>query len=81
MSKAVNKEKVTAEQFVLAWQSAASFNEVLQKLDLPEKTIRSRAAYYRRKGVKLKKWRLGRKRLDVAALNKLIEETNNEKQD
>lgn len=59
-----------AEEFVVAWQSATSLTEAKEKLG---GGASSRAARLRKAGVKLKKLSSGRGKLDVAALNDLID--------
>jgi hypothetical protein len=67
---------VSPEDFVRAWQSSKTAQEVAAKLAMPKPLVHARASNYRRIGVRLKL--LGRgnpKRLDVQALNKLIQQT------
>jgi hypothetical protein len=65
---------VSAEQFITAWEQAGSAEEVVEKLGMPKAIVHARASTYRSAGIKLKKMpRKARKRLDVDALNKLIE--------
>lgn len=61
---------VTAEEFVKTWQAAKSLDEVAEKLESENASVSTRASYYRKKGVPLKKFREGGQ-LDVAALKKL----------
>lgn len=62
---------VPAEEFVVAWQAAATLSEAKEKLG---DGASSRAARLRKAGVKLKKLSSGRGKLDVDALNDLINE-------
>ncbi|KKK56234.1 hypothetical protein LCGC14_3066570 [marine sediment metagenome] len=65
----------TSEQFVKAWQSSSSIKEVANKLGLSSNNVSNRAAYYRKKGVRLKIMprRFGGPRIDIEALNKLCD--------
>jgi hypothetical protein len=65
---------VTATQFVTAWQTSSSVQEVSDRLGMPKPIVLARASSYRAAGIKLKKIKKANSRsLDVAALNKLIE--------
>lgn len=66
--------RVDPRTFVLTWESSKSIAEVAERLAMPTKIVHSRASQYRRHGVKLKHHRPKRVRLDVAALNTLIEQ-------
>jgi hypothetical protein len=71
---------VPAEDFIRAWQSASSAQEVADRLKMPKPIVLARAANYRKAGVHIKKMpRRSNRRLDVAALNKLIEQLDREK--
>lgn len=61
--------KVPAEEFVVAWQAAESLAEARTKLG---PGASSRAARFRKAGVKLKEFPGGGRRIDVKALNALI---------
>jgi hypothetical protein len=68
---------VTPEQFITAWQTSESADEVAEKLKMPKPIVHARASFYRQAGLKLKKMpRRSRKGLDVERLNRLIEELN-----
>lgn len=49
--------KATPEEFIEAWQQSSSVKEVAKRLNMPPKTVSSRASYYRKKKVPLKKMR------------------------
>jgi transposase len=66
---------VTPEQFVVAWNTAGSAQEAADVLGMPRPIVVARAAKYREAGVKLKAMNRGRRpKLDVDALNRLLEE-------
>jgi hypothetical protein len=67
---------VAAETFVRVWQSSASAEEAARRLNMPRPVVIARASNYRLKGVQLKKMprRPVQERLDVASLNRLIEQ-------
>jgi len=68
---------VTPEQFITAWQTSESADEVADKLKMPKAIVLARASGYRRAGLKLKKMpRRPSKVLDIERLNRLIEELN-----
>src|SRR5262245_54386200 len=65
---------VSPEQFVHAWQTSDSADEVAEKLKMPKPIVHARVSLYRQFGIKLKKMPRRRKdRLDVEALNRMIE--------
>lgn len=75
---------VTAAEFVKAWQSSNSAQEVADKLGMPKHIVLARSAVYRKQrkdgkpGINLK--RMPRQKtngLDVETLNRLAEETLN----
>lgn len=67
-------EKVGPEEFIAAWQASRTIREVAVKLGMSEERTAMRAAHCRRRGVKLKAiGKPGRKPLDVAGLNALID--------
>ncbi len=65
---------VTPKQFVSAWQSSDSADEVSEKLGMPKPIVLARASNYRSVGVALKRFQRKRKSLDVQELNQLIAE-------
>ena len=67
--------RCTAEQFVRAWQSSNSRLEVMNLTGLTADALNTRARYYRKAGIKLKRLHraTGRPRLDINALNLLAE--------
>jgi len=66
---------VSPEEFIRAWQTSASADEVAEKLKMPKPIVHARATTYRKAGVKLKSMpRKGQGKLDVDALNRLVEE-------
>jgi hypothetical protein len=71
---------VSAEDFIRAWQAASSAQQVADRLKMPKPIVLARASTYRKAGVHLKKMPRGsNRRLDVAALNRLIEQLDREK--
>ncbi len=70
---------VSPEDFIRAWQSSETAQEVADKLKMPKAIVLARASKYRQDGVKLKKVKKRHKRkLDVAELNKMIEQLESE---
>lgn len=68
------KTRVPAAQFVRVWQASGSAAEVSEELGITPQSAQSRAAAYRKRGVNLKKMpRTGRAKLDVDALNALVD--------
>lgn len=61
---------VTPEEFVRAWQSSESTDEVAKKTGRKASACQVRASAYRKRGIKLKYFSTGR--VDVDALNKII---------
>lgn len=70
---------IPADVFIKVWMSSQSIPEVRRRLsaiageDVPESSIRSRSAFYRKKGVNLPRKTGGRARLDIDKLNDIIE--------
>ena len=52
-------DSVTPEEFIQVWQTSASGKEVAQKTNSTIDAVCSRAGYYRRQGVNLKKMKRG----------------------
>lgn len=73
---------VSPEEFVKAWQSSTSIDEVAAKTHMKPFSVVARASRYRKLGVKLKQFeRTGRRRsLDIAALNELCEVAKTDQQ-
>ena len=68
---------VTPKQFVEAWQSSESADEVAEKLGMPKPIVLARASNYRSTGVQLKKFkRKTKSKIDVQELNELIAQVN-----
>jgi hypothetical protein len=67
---------IPAALFVRVWETSASAEEAALKLKMPKPIVVARASNYRQKGVQLKKMPRGpyQRRLDVACLNRLIEQ-------
>ena len=66
-----------AVTFIKTWQNAGSAQEVADALGMPKDIVHARASMYRGAGVKLKRMpRHSTKAIDVAGLNKLIEEVD-----
>jgi hypothetical protein len=63
--------KISAEDFVTAWQTSHSLEEVAEKTGLLKGTASARAAYYRKRGVGLKLYRRGGPPIDIKALASL----------
>lgn len=65
-------QKLTPEQFVIAWQKATSPSQLARELGRPPSYVSCRAAYYRKRGIPLKLSPRGRgQTLDVPALTEL----------
>jgi hypothetical protein len=72
-SSSINKTRTAPEKFVEVWQTSNSADEVAKKLGLKLASVKAKAAVYRRKDIKLKKFpsTRGAKPLDVDKLSKL----------
>jgi len=79
-SKSQKTYHVTAEEFVIAWNTSTSAKEVAEKVGMPIPIVHARASKYRKAGVRLKdhKVQSGRS-LNVAKLNALIDEMEAER--
>lgn len=70
-SEGNGKVRIAPEDFVIAWQSSTTIDEVAVKLDMSRMSVRQRAYSYRRKGVPLKSMRSSVRRVDWEALRDL----------
>ena len=77
MAKTVEKP-VTAEEFIRAWQTSESVDEVAEKIKQDRQNIFSRAHFYRKNGVVLKSMKTGRPKNDWKALRELAESLNHQ---
>jgi hypothetical protein len=67
------KSNVTMEQFVEAWETSGSVQEVSAKTGIKVSSCQTRAAQYREKDIDLKSMRKGGgRKLDVAAAKALL---------
>jgi hypothetical protein len=71
-----NIARIEPEQFITIWQQSASLAEVAQKTGMPKNSCYSRAAYYTRKGVPMKKFSKPKSDLwdDLAELAETLQE-------
>lgn len=75
---------ITAEEFITVWQKSNSFDEVCKEFpEMGRRSVSSRAASYRKKKIKLKKFPPGgctggQKPLDIARLQALAESLQSE---
>lgn len=67
-------KKVSAEEFVRAWQRASNGAEAARAVGLSREAASTRAAHYRRKGIPLKRFLRGNRTLDVNSLIKVAKE-------
>jgi hypothetical protein len=68
------KYGVTPAEFIVAYSTSETAQEVSEKLKMPVPIVVARAATYRKNGVRLKKLRRRiSRRVDVAELNSLID--------
>ncbi|HJT78288.1 MAG TPA: hypothetical protein VJ739_13880 [Gemmataceae bacterium] len=65
---------VTAAVFAEVWQTSASLHEAAERLGMPMSICSARASFYRRSGVQLKRMANRRPPLDVAGLNRILQE-------
>jgi hypothetical protein len=66
---------VSPEEFVRTWQTSETTQEAADKLKMPKDIVLARVSAYRKAGVNLKKMRrVTTRSVDVARLNKLIED-------
>lgn len=74
-TKTQKKYHVSAEEFVIAWNTSASAQEVAERIGMPVPIVHARASKYRKAGVRLKDHKVDSGRsLNVAKLNALIDE-------
>jgi hypothetical protein len=64
---------VSAETFVMTWQTSSSAAEVSRRLGIPVNRCHTRASKYRAKGIKLKPLGKRGRSLDVRSLTELAE--------
>lgn len=67
----IKKPSVGLEQFIEAWETSASVDEVCNRTGLNKKSTYSRAAKYRSEGLPLKKMPIGGGRKKVSLEDKL----------
>ena len=60
-----------AEEFITVWQRAKSREEVTEKLGVLWRVAEAKATRLRKKGVKLKRFAIDRRAVDVDALKQL----------
>jgi hypothetical protein len=65
------KKNVTPEKFVEVWQTSRTIKEVVEKIDVNPTAAYNRALYYRKHGVKLKKFSALPKKIDWTVIRKL----------
>jgi hypothetical protein len=75
------KYDVPPDRFVEVWEKSRTSDEAAQELGMPKSILHARASGYRAQGIKLKKMRRCRKRLDVDGLNRLVERIRGERPD
>jgi hypothetical protein len=56
----------SAERFARVWNDSSNCKEVAERLGITEPSTRSMAYMYRKQGVELKRFKLGRRRKEVA---------------
>jgi hypothetical protein len=66
------RKSLNAAKFVELWEVCATLSDFIEKSGLSRKDVSARAAVYRKKGVKLKKFSETRK-IDVDELNRVID--------
>lgn len=69
----MSSKTIGPEEFIKAWQTSDSLDDVVTKSGLDKKAVRSRGIYYRKRGVPLKKL-VGPYRNDWKALARYAEE-------
>jgi hypothetical protein len=71
-TRRAKRVEIAPETFIMAWQAAESSDELMQRFGLTRHGLYSRAVYYRRKGVQLKRFpRRKRKASDWSMLRDL----------
>jgi hypothetical protein len=65
--------RVSADAFVRAWMTSKTAAEVSKRTGLPVHTVGVRAAQLRKRGVRLPLMGVGRKPLDIDALNAIVD--------
>lgn len=70
---------VSAAQFVEAWSTSTSIDEVMTKTGLPRNAVYSRVNSYRKKQIKLRKMSRPTVRMDIEALNAIVQKNTTKK--
>lgn len=68
-----SRKHIDAETFVKAWMESGSIQEVEERLGIQANSAQIRASRYRKMGVNLPKFHVGRPKTDVTNLNKLVQ--------
>jgi hypothetical protein len=68
MARSKNSVRITAEQFVKAWQRATSVADFCKATGMRETVARQRASVYRRRGIPLRRMGNAPTPLDVSRL-------------
>jgi len=66
----MNNSYLIAEEFVEAWQTAKSMDELAKKFNRSQRALAQKATYFRRIGIPLKHFKAGRK-FDAEKLKKI----------
>ena len=73
MAKKRTQYKVSAREFIEAWERSETAQEVCDKVGMPKAIVLARASAYRKDGIPLKKMkRRSSRALDVEELKKLV---------
>jgi hypothetical protein len=66
------KYDVDADEFCRVWQLASSADQASRELNMPKPIVLARASFYRKKGVRLKKFPRHKVRLNIGDLNEML---------
>lgn len=66
--------RIPAELFVRIWQESASAEDAAHRIGVTRSAASSRATWLRQKGIELRKFPVGRHKMDVGELKKIVGE-------
>jgi hypothetical protein len=66
-------QRITNDDFVLAWLKSQNYEEVAERLGVSKLQVISKSQYLRKLGVNLPKYKVGPQTTDVDGLNALIQ--------
>lgn len=67
-----NRYSISPEKFVEIWSKADSVDAVIKETKMPKNAVYSRVTSYRTKGIQLKVMKRPSRRMNIAALNEIV---------